>query len=222
MTSKQVISAMTAVVLMIGASAMLATAQEELPEGFVSLMPETGLEGWVMMAGNPERAAQAWRVAEDGRLICDGRYGGWLRSEKSYKDFVLRFEYAICRGGNSGVFLRATEKGNPAFTGMELQIADDYGKRPTTRSAMSLYGSVAPAQNLSKRTGGWNTVEVTCQGSRLQVVWNGEEALDVDLSDPTIPYKETPLPERAQEGYIGLQNHGSMAQFRSITIKELE
>lgn len=195
--------------------------QADLPEGFVSLVPEAGLEGWVVMAGNPDQAAQAWHV-EEGVLTCDGRYGGWLRTERTYKDFVLRLEYAVSRGGNSGIFLRATEQGNPAFTGMELQILDDYGRKPGKGSAMALYGSVAPAKNLSKKCDEWNSVEVTCQGSRLKVVWNGEQVMDVNLDDPDLPYQERPLAERAGEGYIGFQNHGSLVRFRNMAIKVLD
>ena len=50
--------------------------------------------------------------------------GTWLVSEKEYGDFVLEFEIKLTERGNSGVALRAPMKGDPAFDGMELQVAD--------------------------------------------------------------------------------------------------
>jgi len=202
-----------------GVSAQVGAQQQ--PEGFVSLMPKEGLQGWVVMGG--AEAAQAWKV-EEGVLTCDARGGGWLRTEKQYKDFILRLDYSVSEGTNSGVFLRATEQGNPAFTGMELQILDDHGREPDVHSAMSLYGSVAPAKNMSVPAGEWNHIEVTCQGAHLTLVWNGEKVLDVDLSDPKVPYQEKPLAERAKSGYLGLQNYGIQkpVRFRNIVIKELQ
>jgi hypothetical protein len=82
---------------------------------------ETGLVGWQQIGG----AADAWRY-ERGVLFCEGKGGGWLSTLGSYDNFELSLEFRVPAGGNSGVFLRAPHEGDPAYTGMEIQLLDDY------------------------------------------------------------------------------------------------
>ncbi|MBI1853153.1 MAG: DUF1080 domain-containing protein [Planctomycetes bacterium] len=189
-----------------------------LPEGYVSLFDGKSLSGWAVMGD------KSWEVdAKSGVIVGKGGKGGWLRSEKEYENFVWRLEYRVQKeGGNSGMFLRATEDGNPAFTGMEIQILGDHGKAPDVHSSCSLYGSVAPSKNVAKPAGEWNAVEITCKGRAIAVVMNGEKVLDVpNLDDPAIPFQEKKLSERAKKGFIGVQDHEDRVEFRNLAIKVL-
>jgi len=58
--------------------------------------------------------------------------------------------------------------------------------------------------------GPWNVYEITVQGDSIVVVLNGEK-----VSSTTIA-----VPKRG-EGYIALQCHTEIVQFRNIRIKEL-
>jgi len=177
-------------------------------EGFVSLFNGSDLSGWHVM-GTP-----AWKV-ENGVLVCTGGGGGWLRSEKQYQNFVLRLEFRVSKGGNSGIFIRSALEGNPAFTGMEAQILDDYGRQPTPHTTAAIYDAVAPTKNMSKPADEWNSVEIICSGPWVVVTMNGEEIVRVNMDE------HPKLKERLRSGYIGLQNHGSHVEFRNIRIKEL-
>lgn len=188
---------------------------EEGEQGFVPLFNGRDLSGWQVIG------APSWKV-EDGVLVCTGEGGGWLRTDKQYENFVLRLEYKISPRGNSGIFLRATERGNPAFSGMEIQILDDHGREPNKGSSGAIYAAVAPAKNMSKPAGEWNRVEIICSGRWLVVTWNGAEIMRVDLSDDSIDTGGHPkLSQRARKGYLGLQNHGARVEFRRIRLKEL-
>lgn len=176
-----------------------------------SLFNGRDLSGWIVMHGGE------WTV-EDGALVGrNGRdwttnpelSGSWLRSERAYGDFTLEFEYAV--QGNSGVFLRSGLDRNPAFTGYEMQILADHGRAPSKSSAGGLYDVVAATKNLSRPTGEWNQVRITYQGTRVQIVWNGELVVD---------YAEA---NRSQRGYLGLQNHDdkSVVKFRNLRLTEL-
>ena len=103
--------------LVIALAASTAAADEEV---FVSLFDGRTTEGWTPVGGQPGN----WSV-DDGRLITQGQGGGWLSTEKTYADFTLTLEYSVAPGGNSGVFLRSPRQGDPAYTGMEIQILDD-------------------------------------------------------------------------------------------------
>lgn len=204
-------------IMLLGGASVLSTVGRCAEEGFTSLFNGKDLSGWHVM-GN----AADWE-AKDGILIAKGGHGFWLRSEKEYEDFVWRLEFRVFKeGDNSGMFIRATERGNPAFTGMELQILGDVGKQPTVHTCCALYASVAPSKNMSKPYGEWNEVEITCKGRQLTEVWNGEKVLDVNLDDDSVPFQEKKLSERARKGYIGLQDHGSRVEFRNLRIKELK
>jgi len=176
-----------------------------------SLFNGRDLAGWVVMYGGE------WTV-EDGVLVGrNGRdwstnpevSGSWLRSDREYGDFILEFEYAI--QGNSGVFLRSGTERNPAFTGYEMQILSDAGRAPSKGSAGGLYDVVAATKNMSRPAGEWNQVRITYQGTRVQIVWNGE---------PVVDYTDA---NRSKRGFIGLQNHDErcLVKFRNLRITEL-
>jgi hypothetical protein len=184
------------------------SAAQKAEEGFVPLFNGKDLTGWHVM-GTP-----AWKV-EDGVLVCTGEGSGWLRSDKQYENFVLRLEFRISKGGNSGIFIRSALEGNPAFTGMEVQILDDHGRQPTPHTTGAIYDAVAPKKNMSKPAGEWNFVEIICSGPWVVVAMNGEEIVRVNMDE------HPKLKDRLRKGYIGLQNHGSRVEFRNIRIKEL-
>jgi hypothetical protein len=191
-------------------------SSQELEQGFVPLFNGRDLSGWQAMG------AETW-AAQDGELVCKGGEGGWLRSDKQYRDFILRLEYKISPDGNSGIFVRSTLEGDPAFTGMEIQVLDDYGDKPDKHSAGAVYDAVAPAVNASRPAGEWNQVEITCWGDKLTTYMNGDKLYEVNLADPELnaqQAEERKFPNRAQIGYIGLQNHGSPVAFRNLRISE--
>jgi hypothetical protein len=96
-----------------------------------------------------------------------------------------------------------------------MQILDDHGTPPTVSSTGAIYDAVAPTSNPAHPAGEWNDVEITCAGTRVAIVLNGERIIDVDLS------ADAALRGRPREGYIGLQNHHSPVRFRNVRIKEL-
>lgn len=187
---------------------------------------EHGIAGWV-----PEMSQRpgTW-TWQDGVITCKpGRNEyGWLRMPVDLGDFVLQLEWRVPKGGNSGVFLRAkpvpwqiapSEKGKqrvstlgldwPSRTGLELQAQDDPGHADKYSSG-SLYRHAAPAANPTKPPGEWNRYTVRARGFRVEVWSNGQQVLDTTIDKyPTL--RKPPL-----KGYIGLQDHGVLAEFRNI------
>ena len=189
-------------------------------KGWITLFNGSDLSGWTITADEPGHE-RTWKVT-DGVIHCGQKGGSWLRSNEQYEDFILTLEYKISPGGNSGIFIRSAEKGNPAYSGMELQIYDDFGEKPSAHSAGAIYGSVAASKNMSKPAGEWNKVTIFCIGRRVIDVMNGEKIIDVNLDDYTVPLRnQTPLSRRLRKGFIGLQNYGNPAWFRDIRIKPL-
>jgi len=189
-------------------------------KGWVSLFNGKDLAGWTVTADEPGHE-ETWQVKE-GVIQCGQKGGSWLRSNEEYEDFILSLEYKISERGNSGIFIRSAKEGNPAFTGMELQILDDHGEEPERHHTGAIYASVAPSKNMSKPAGEWNKVTIFCIGRRVIDVMNGEKIIDVNLDDYTVRLENhEPLSRRLPKGFIGLQNYGNLAWFRNIKIKPL-
>lgn len=186
---------------------------------FKPLYNGSDLSGW-QTTGN-------WVQEDDGVLTIKPREGekGWQRydaylwSEREYKDFVLDVEYAYPPGGNSGVYFRVADRGNPVKQGIEAQILDSSKKQGPLGSHDhgGIVGTEAAAsKNMSRPAGEWNRMVVTCIGQQLQVELNGEPIIDVQLD-------QTPMKDRPLSGYIGFQDHGQPndIRFRNIRIREL-
>ena len=206
-------------------------APEAEQQGWKRLLQRDSLAGW-QVAGEPED----FRL-EDGVLsFVAPSGGGHLFTAEDYRDFRLRFEFRTARMANSGLFLRAARDGsNPAFSGCEVQILDDFDWESVTGTKLkpwqftgSLYGAVPPGDRSAlKPLGEWNTCEVLYQGARLAVALNGRTLYDVD-THALAPESGAPFAERAPTGFIGLQHHGGehvaegvMVAFRNLFVQRL-
>ena len=200
-------------------------------DGFVSLFNGRDLSGWQAGPGH------GW-VVEDGVIALKNREDGkehnadYLWTKEPYGDFILELEFKIPEKANSGVFLRTADVKDPVYTGMEMQVANSFGKADLSRTgtAGALYDLQAPSKNPVRAPGEWNRARVTCRGSRVAVELNGESIVDLDLDRWSEPQKNPDgtknkfpkaLKEFARSGYIGLQDHGRPVWFRNIRIKPL-
>lgn len=179
------------------------------------------LDGWKVKDGKIE----SWKA--DGDLLsCIAPGGGWLRTEKTYSDFVVKLEYRIPPGGNSGIGLRFPAEGNPAHVGMEVQILDDeapeFKDLADAQYNGGIYYQAAAKRGAAKPPGEWNTFEITCRGPSVKVVLNGYPIVEIEV-DAMREGKggHPPLAERPELGFIGLECHDSRVDFRNIQISDL-
>jgi len=210
--------------------------------GFVPLFDGQSLADWEIIDERGEPAKpDGFYVDNVGNVVCAGYNWHWLRYRaKPFSNFVLRLEFKIAKGTNSGVVLRSLiSKKAPPFTGFEVQIIDDtldkkpdrptgaifdpIAKAPTVHSTGAIYDMVTPMYNAGKPIGQWNDMEIIVDGHVVVVRLNGWKVIDTDFSLFTEPvnkfgfaYADMPSP-----GYIALQDHGSPVWFRHIRIKEL-
>ena len=188
--------------------AKLSAAEEA--EGFELLFNGKNLDGWKYVIRRGDE--MGWEVKK-GLLTCTGEGRNWIRPDVVYEDFVLRLDYRISQGGNSGIFLRTSEEGRPAFQGMEIQLLDARRTPLGVKSNGAIYDTVAPTADASRPAGIWNRAEVSCIGSMVKVKINGREVVSCDTSE------HPDLKDRLKSGYIGLQNHGDPIDFRNVRIK---
>lgn len=203
-------------------------------DGFVKLFPADGPpKGWVVTEWSDvaKKSDVKWDV-KDGVLTAGKQRGTWLISEKEYADFVLEFEIQLTEKGNSGVALRTPMKGDPAFDGMEFQVADLRYNPAAKESELTggLYRAVAPGKQVYKPTE-WNSVCLELTGDRLKATVNGEVIQDVDLTKFDRPVKRhdgTDAPaikDRPRKGHLGFQHlsrNDEPVLIRGARIKELK
>jgi len=189
-------------------------AQAGPPAGFASLFNGNDLDGWVVM-GKPE----GWEV-RNGVIRSEGGKGGdWLRSVKQYDDFILMLEWKVSPGGNSGVFVRCTERGNPWETGHEIQISNERPPRDDLHCTGTLYGTVAVNPRPDESPNRWRKFEIACIGRKITVKVDGVQCVVADM-DKVTAIKDKPL-----RGYIGIQDShtgpGGVIEYRNIFLKEM-
>src|SRR5439155_7136259 len=130
-----------------------------------------------------------------------------------------------------GVALRAPMKGDPAFDGMELQIADfryNTQAKPAELTG-AIYRALAPTKQIYRPTE-WNRFRIELVGMHLKVTLNGEVIQDADLGQldqPTRRHDGTnapPVKDRPKKGHIGFQHLSQKNEpvlIRRVRIKEL-
>ena len=205
-------------------------------EEIKSLFPDDGIpKDWVVRAwsdvGKTGPKGAQW-IVEKGVLNGGGARGSWLISKKDYTDFELSFDFKLGPQGNSGLALRSPSAGDPAFDGLELQMADYRYNTKAKNSELTggLYRALAPSQQVYKPEK-WNNYQIKIKGSHIKVTLNDVLIIDEDLNKHKTIIKrhngkDAPaLRDRPKSGKIGFQNlsrGGSPVLIKNAKIKILE
>ena len=170
-------------------------------------------------------------VFEDGVLAAKNHETLWTK--KSYANFVLDLEFKVAKEANSGVFLRSGNI-NDVLAALEIQVHENedgalYGM------VGAIYNAQPPSKKMAKPVGEWNHFTITCKGSHVSLIFNGEEVFDADLDNWKEPHLNPDgtknkfaraLKDFSRSGPIGLQGLHGKAQapvwFRNLRIKEIE
>jgi hypothetical protein len=205
-------------------------------DGFTPLFPdEAALDAWTVTEWNdiskPVEDSVHWSVV-DGVLHGSESRGTWLISKRDYGDFELRYEFRLGELGNSGLALRAPTAGDPAFEGLELQMADDRYNTDAKPSELvgGIYRAIAPRERVYKPTE-WNEYQVRLEGDRLHVTLNGTVIHDLSLNDHDERVERhdgsvaPPIKDRPQRGRIGFQELSrgdDRVQIRNVRLRVLD
>lgn len=194
-------------------------------------------KGWSVRTwddvSKPGPQGAKWTVDEQGVLHGSEPRGTWLVSDKEYGDFVLEFDWKLGERGNSGCGIRFPGKGDPAFDGLEVQMADERyneGRDGPDKLTASLYKAVAPTKQAYKPTE-WNHYVITAKGPRIKVELNGEVVQDVNLDEQTKTIERhdgspaSALKDRPRRGHIGFQElsrGGAHVMIKNAKITEMK
>jgi hypothetical protein len=202
--------------------------------------PNTSTEGWMNLFDDNLSDAiypkGVWTVS-DGVITASKDEALW--SGKEYDDFILDLEFKNADGTNSGVIVHASDIKEWIPHSVEIQIADDYSEEwskvvPSWQCA-AIFGHKAATKRTVRKAGEWNRYTITCRGTKIWVVLNGELVNECDMSLYTsaktnpdgseIPsWLSNPMATLPLHGHIGFQGKhaGAPIYFRNIKIKELK
>jgi hypothetical protein len=218
-------------------------SKREAAEGWRLLWDGKTTEGWrgAKLDGFPEKG---WKIEGDNLVVekADGAEsgnGGDIVTVDTYRDFVLKVDFKITDGANSGIkyFVQPDmNKGEGSAIGCEFQILDDK-RHPDAklgvngnRTLGSLYDLIPPHEIAEAylRPSTFNTAMIVVSGPRVEHWLNGvcivRYMRQNQMWDALVAYsKYSKWPDfgNHKEGHILLQDHGNKVSFRNIKIKEM-
>ena len=225
----------------VAATAPEAEKRADAEEGFVKLFDGKTLNGWTIhcLPKDKEQAAKAWTV-DHGTLLANtmGRRDHFyilLTTDKEYGDFVLRLRFQVGRDvkGNSGIQIRSRYIPETGWMeGPQIDIDPPNPKGTTGKLWNEGPGehrwlSNDPIEGIkffyADQGDGWNDLEITAKGMKIQSVLNGVTVVDYDGSgalDDELHKKHNV----GTKGVIALQIHSGdelNLRFKDLRIKEL-
>ena len=205
--------------VLVGLVIVILTAHARAENG-LALFNGKDLTGW-------EHVGPGSFALENGLLRTKGGMGLLWYSPKKIGNSTIRIVYkTAAQKSNSGVFIRIPEKPTepwmPVNKGYEVQIDDSGDDHHVTGVLYSFTKALARAG----KTGEWNTLEITIEGPKTLVHLNGVKITDFTEGESVPPKRQFYEPDRgprANEGYIGLQNHSDhdIVYFKEISVKPL-
>ncbi|WP_316814628.1 DUF1080 domain-containing protein [Pedobacter nyackensis] len=215
----------------------------EKANGYGLLWDGKTTKGWVgaYKKSFPEKG---WEI-QDGVLSVvksnggESTNGGDIVTEKQYGAFVLKFDFKLTEGANSGIkyFVTLKEGNKGSAIGPEYQILDDV-KHPDAklgkngnRTLGSLYDLITSKKipNAQRKIGEWNKgVIIVYPDNKIEYYLNGYKILEYVRGSAEFnalvagsKYKDWKGFGMAPKGHILIQDHGDNVSFRSIKLKEL-
>jgi hypothetical protein len=198
------------------ALALLLLAQEDKEEGFEKLTNGKDLSGWKFQF--KEEVPDGARVftLDGDTVVCSGKPAGYMYTEKSYKDFVLRFDWRYKRpdkledekkfAGNSGYLLFIAEhKVWPRSLEIQGMNRDAGFVIPIGTKAKFELDKEAH-KTAVKPVGEWNTMEIVSKDGKVTSAVNGVKIATVTECE-------------LKEGPIGFQSEGAEIHWRNLRIK---
>ncbi len=171
------------------------------------------LSGWTI-----EGPRECWHVHQN-RLCClANKKAKWIRSNEKYHYFVLKFEWKISEGGQSGLLIGFDPEKSSKKEQIRIPIQNQLDDNLHCTGSIDGIASVIKQPDTSPDI--WHTMEVHCVKSGVSIFCDGVKNTQFYNSQST-----TKL-EVPREGYIAFQaiNDDSLGQieFRDIRIKKQE
>ncbi len=171
--------------------------------------------------GKPGDASDLWSQKEYGNftLVFDWRWAG--RGPQKFQPVVLadgnnkigadgQPELVEIEDLDSGIYLRGDIKSQVNLWNWSIGSGEIHGYRTDPAVSAEVRASATPKVKADRTPGDWNRTMITMIGDRVTVSLNGRVVIE-----------NARLPDVPTRGKIGLQHHGTSADFANLWIKEL-
>lgn len=191
----------------------------------IQLFNGKDLEGWVWVrqgsatqpTDKPARMEDVWTV-RNGILHDQGSPMGYLRTEKSFDNYVLTVEQRHVKAGNGGIFFAISQPDKVWPKAIEVQ--GQSGNEGHLRGVADFKLNLDPARSVPRqlnRIGGsvthpvgeWDTVVITVDHGNVAVTINGQ-------------LKNLTSSPESFAGQVGLQAEGGEMEFRKFELRPIE
>jgi 3-keto-disaccharide hydrolase len=185
-------------------------------DGFTPLFNGKDLTGWKVQFKDADKDADPAKTftVKDGALIISGKPTCYIHTEKSYKDYVIKYDWRFPEGSspdsNSGCLVHIQPPPKVMPKSVEPQGRyKDHGKLFFIGVKGEGKFDEEAHKKALKPMGQWSTTEVTCKA---------DGSISVKLNDIPVSEGKTEL----TSGPIGFQCEGWEVHFRNIKIKEMK
>lgn len=194
---------------LVGATPAAAQPDNTPPEGFRALFNGKNLEGWrTILQGGKEDDGKVFSV-KDGVIVVAGNPAGYFYTDKSYKNYVLRYDWKFSKEGNSGLLVHITGKHGVWPKSIEVQgQQSDHGRIFAIGGASGKFSVNNQAQKKAIKINDWNTTEVISKDGELTSKING---IEVSTGKGSLT-----------EGPFGFQSEGTELYFKNIRLRVLD
>ena len=190
-----------------------------------SLFNGKELKGWTIFVSDPKISPEKFFYVNNGVIETPGVPMGYLRTKKEYANYHLHVEWCYPeKATNSGIFVHTN--GPDAMWPKHYQCqlktlcAGDFIVNAVAEKATvgdSIYVGTEKVKPIAvklhptneKKVGEWNSYDIVCKGSTVEVSVNGL-------------LQNTAKNCSMTKGSIGLQAEGSRIQFRNIWIEKVK
>lgn len=217
-------------------------SEREAKEGWKLLFDGKTTNGW-RGAKLDKFPAKGW-VVENGILKVlagnggESTNGGDIVTTRTYRNFILKVDFKITKGANSGIkyFVDPSmNKGAGSAIGCEFQILDDL-RHPDAKLGVkgnrklgSLYDLIPAPANKPFDINKFNTAMIVVRGNHVEHWLNGVKLLEYERNNQEwnalvaySKYKNWPNFGNFTDANILLQDHGNEVWFKNVKILELQ
>lgn len=211
-------------------------SEKERTTGWKLLFDGKTTDGW--RGYKMDKMPPGWKVI-DGAMVkvkpgAGGKGAGGgddIITIQQFDNFEFTVQWKIVSNGNSGILYRVTEDAITSWhVAPEMQVLDNtkHPNRKKSQLAGALYDLYAPAQDVTKTVGKWNTAKVIADGNHVEHWLNGVKLLEYELGSDdwnkriaASKFKNMPKFATAMKGHLCLQDHSDRIEFRNIKVRPL-
>jgi len=156
----------------------------------------------------------------DGMIEATSK-SAFLQTQQSFKNYILDLNFQLTPGANNGIGIHYPGSGDPAATGMELQILDNTAEKYKNLKDWQFHGSLykftAAKRGHLKPIGEWNHQRIIVSGDMVSVILNGQLITSASLSEAHAKHPDHTGAQR-REGAIVFCGHGDVVRYKNLKI----